>query len=342
MRKRRITAVFLSIMLTLSLLFFASRILEPKYTGDACEGNLIGEYYLEADKGREHQVIFVGDCEAYESFIPPVLWQEYGITSYVRGSPAQSVAQSYYLLCEMLKYEKPLAVVFSVYAMSHDRVEREAYNRITLDSMRFSAEKLSAVKESMTEGESLASYFFPILRFHDRIFEIGEDDIKYIFSRPRVSHNGYLMKKGIVPSDDSAEKGDGIADRPIPDKSFIYLDKIFEKCRSAGTELILVKAPTDSWRYEWYDEWDEEIEEYAADRGMSYYNLIQDRDLIGIDESCDSYDGGLHLNVLGAEKTTRYFGELLSKDHGIPSLWEDVSTEKIWSEKLNIYYNERR
>ncbi len=341
MHKKRIFTLLLSVVLTISSLIFISRLCEPKYSDTAAEGNLIGEYYLESDRNREHQVIFLGDCEAYESFVPPILWEEYGITSYVRGSPSQSVVQSYYLLREMLKIEKPHAVVFSVYAMSHERAEREAYNRITLDSMRLSVEKLSAVKESMLEGESFASYIFPLLRFKDRIFELDSSDLKYLFSRPRVSHNGYLLKKGIVSSSEDHTERDGYAQHTIPPKNFIYLDKMLEMCRSEGVELILVKSPTDSWRYPWYTDWNDEISIYAASRGISYYNLIEKIREIGIDGECDSYDGGVHLNVFGAEKTTRYFGSVLFECHGIPSQNDCHKTEEIWSKKLQLYYNER-
>ena len=40
----------------------------PKYMTQILEGALISEYYQEKEK--DHDVIFVGDCEVYESFHP--------------------------------------------------------------------------------------------------------------------------------------------------------------------------------------------------------------------------------------------------------------------------------
>jgi hypothetical protein len=82
-----------------------------------------------------------------------------------------------------------------------------------------------------------------------------------------------------------------------------------ELCEDSGVELILVKSPTNSWRYPWYDEWDAEIREYATEQGISYYNFIGVLD-IGLDMTQDTYDGGAHLNVYGAEKLTAYFGAI--------------------------------
>ena len=36
-----------------------------------------------------------------------------------------------------------------------------------------------------------------------------------------------------------------------------YLERMVALCEREGITLILMKAPTNSWRYWWYDEWDE-------------------------------------------------------------------------------------
>ena len=320
---------------TVSLL---SRLTMPKYTNASREGNLIAEYYRAADNGERHDVIFIGDCEAYSSFSPPILWEEYGITSHIRGSPSQTVEQSYHLLCETFEYETPRTVVFSVYALCKSEGAAEAYNRMTLDSMRMSVHKLNAVKISVGEGESVLSYFLPVLRFHSRWTELSFEDVKYAFSRPRVSHNGYFMRRERVAAEQRLD-AEGGAPCCLPQKNMEYLEKMRALCQIAGVELVLVKAPISSWRYPWYDEWSEEIKEYAKIDGVVYYDLLDRADEIGIDPLCDSYDGGLHLNVYGAEKTTRFFGEILRKY--IPEASCEAELDAIWNEKLEIYYNER-
>ena len=94
----------------------------------------------------------------YESFIPAVLWQEYGISSYVRGSAQQLVWQSYYMLADALRHETPRVVVFNVLSLMYGEPQSEAYNRMTLDGMEWSSVKVSAIRASATAGESLASY----------------------------------------------------------------------------------------------------------------------------------------------------------------------------------------
>ena len=74
---------------------------------------------------------------------------------------------------------------------------------------------------------------------------------------------------------------------------------------------------------------------------MSYYNLYALSDEIGIDWNLDTYDAGLHLNVWGAEKLSRYFGKLLTERHGLISQRGDDVLESVWAEKCAAYEAEK-
>ena len=338
MVKKRITACALALVLFVVALLFLSRLTEPKYSSSNREGGLVSEYYRAADNGEHHDVIFIGDCETYSSFCPPILWEEYSITSHVRGSPSQTVAQSYHILCETLQYETPEVIVFSVYALCRESGSVEAYNRMTLDGMRPSVYKVRAVYDSIGEGESALSYFLPLLRFHSRWSELSNDDLKYLFANPEVSHNGYFLRGEIIPCEIDGMTEES-APHPIPSGNLEYLEKMRQVCADSGIELILVKAPTNSWRYPWYEEWSDEIGQYATTNSINYYDLSEKVEEIGIDLLRDTYDGGLHLNIYGAEKTTRYFGGILKRYIKIDNT--DDKTEEIWKAKTERYYNER-
>ncbi len=325
------------VLVTALLLGFLQALVMPKYMSVSREGALIAEYYRE---DTPHDVLFIGDCEVYEGFTPPTLWEQYGITSYIRGSAQQLAWHSYYLLEETLKYETPKAVVYNVLALKYGEPQDEAYNRLTLDGMKLSTTKLKAINASMTEDENLASYLFPILRFHSRWKEIGKEDFQYLFHRDTVSHNGYLMQTAvrggvanITPSP--------LADYTLPKTSMDYLEKMRTLCAQKGVELILIKAPTNDWKYHWYDEWDAQIVDYASANGLAYYNFIPLADEIGIDWQSDTYDVGVHLNVFGAEKLTTYFGEILVRDHGLTDCRGDAALSTVWTDKLTAYYAER-
>lgn len=200
-RGRKIAVGAVSLAVAVALFFGLQRLVVPKYAGDTpLEGNFTAEYYGEET---EHDVIMVGDCEVYENFDPMVLWKENGITSYIRGNAQQLVWQSYYMLEDTLKYEKPKVVIYNVQSLTHGEPQREEYNRMCLDGMKWSKTKADAINASMCKGENFLDYVFPLLRYHSRITDLTKNDIKYYLEPRKITHNGYYMRIDTLPASQS-------------------------------------------------------------------------------------------------------------------------------------------
>ena len=337
----RTLAILSVALVVIAILVVATPILQPKYLSVSAEGSLTAEYYPHV-ADTPHDVLFIGDCEVYESFVPALLYEEYGISAYVRGSAQQLIWQSYYLLEDALRYETPQVVVFNVLAMKYGTPQSEAYNRMTLDGMAWSQVKVDAINASMTEEESFASYVWTLLRFHDRWNQLTTEDFTYAFKeKPIVSDSGYLLQTAIRPMVGEAVAGSPLADYTLPQTSFDYLDKMRQLCEANGIQLVLIKAPTNTFGYWWYDQWDDQIVEYASENGLAYYNFIEQTDEIGIDYTTDTYDEGVHLNVYGAEKMTEYFGRILAERHGLADIEHSEEQKTKWQTRVDAYYKER-
>ena len=334
MKKKLLTGILWCVILALVLVLL-NALFMPKYMSEIPEGALIAEYYEEK---ADHDVIFIGDCEVYENFSPDVLWNEYGITSFIRGSAQQLIWQSYYLMEETLKYETPKVVVFNVLSMKYAEPQNKAYNRLNLDGMKFSLSKLKAVQASMTGEESLLSYLFPLLRYHTRWSELSGEDVKYLFRRDILSDSGYLMNVEVRPAA-NVPKGKPLADYQFSDTCYEYLDKMVELCEKHGVQLVLMKAPS-LYPY-WYDQWEAQMEEYAAEHGLQYVNFLELTEEMGIDFSTDTYDSGLHLNLYGAEKMSRWFGRWLTENTAVEDRRGQAPYAEIWAEKSEAY-NQRK
>jgi len=329
-KKKLISFWAISIVVIVITLVILQRLLVPKYMSDVVEGALISEYYNDP---KNHDVIFVGDCELYENIDPATLWEEYGINSYIRGSAQQLIWQSYYLMEDTLKYEKPDVIVFNVLSMKYNEPQNEAYNRMNIDGMKWSKSKIDCINASMTEDEHFIEYVFPILRFHSRYSELNSDDINYLFDKKKVSYNGYYMRTDVRGAENVPE-GRPLDDYNFGDNAYSYLDKMVELCDANDVELVLVKAPS-LYPY-WYDQWDKQIEDYANSHNLKYYNFLENTDEIGLDFSQDTYDGGLHLNYWGATKLSKYFGNILANDCGLESRRGEEPLETQWAEKIRI------
>ena len=416
--KTIITAVC-SVLVVCVLFFGLQRLVMPKYdgTGDMpLEGNFTAEYYKETSK---HDVIMVGDCEVYENFDPMYLWKNYGITSYIRGNAQQLVWQSYYMLEDALKYETPKVVIYNVQSLTHGEPQREEYNRMSLDGMKWSKTKVDAINASMCKGEKMADYVLPILRYHSRATELTKSDIRYFWKNREITHNGYYMRIDVLPvsesdvadpswlfgteeekkqseeneeiddpwaeidagtqvepdeiddpwaeadaggqseSDDiddpwsdvdtgESESDTGIVepdkdtagsssgkDRTFSDYAMKYLDKLRTLCEKKGMKLILIKAPSLAPR--WYEEENEQVVKYAEKYDLPYINFYELLKETGIDYETDTYDGGLHMNLSGADKLSQYLGKVLQEEYKIPDHRKDAGLSKIYEKKLKFY-----
>ncbi len=333
----RTLAIVLPLLFVVAFLICATPVLQPKYITASPEGSLTEEYY-DAVKETHHDVLFIGDCEVYESFVPAVLWKEYGISSYVRGGAQQLVWHSYYMLEDALRYETPRIVVFNVLALKYGEPQKEAYNRLALDGMEWSFVKWDAIEASMTEDESFASYVWSFLRYHSRWNELTAEDFTYAFKdKPTVSDSGYLMQTDIVPAKPTDEAPRPLIDPALPQTALDYLARMTALCEEKGIELILIKAPTNAMAYHWYDEWDAQIVDYASENGLAYYNFIPQADEIGLDMTTDTYDAGVHLNVYGAEKLTKYFGKILVEHHDALDRRDDQALSNVWNGRVAAY-----
>ena len=333
---KRALAVILILSFWVAVFFTLQSLLVPKYQSGVVEGSMIEEYY---DETTDHEVIMVGDCEVYENISTVELWREYGITSYIRGSAQQLAWHSYYLLEDTLRYEKPRVVVFNVLSLKYNEPQSEAYNRMTLDGMRWSATKVNAIKASMTEDEDFADYVFPLLRYHSRWSSLTDDDFRHIFSKEPVTHSGYYMRADVLAQGEFPSPLP-LTDYQLGDYAMKYLDMMTELCKDNSIELVLIKAPTEYPH--WYDEWDRQISEYAEEQGIEYINFIPLSDEIGLDMTQDTYDAGLHLNVYGAEKLADYFGEWLISNYELTDYRNNADYKAVWDKKVAAYDNEKQ
>ena len=295
--KKIITALVL-LALSFGILWFVQRLLMKKYQVGVIEGSFTEEYYKD---NVPHDVLIFGDCDAYENFSPIKMYEEYGISAYIRGSGEQYIWQSYYLLKDALRTDNPKVVVLSIHNMQNiPKNRQEVYNRMTLDGMRWSKDKVDAINASMRPEETFLSYVFPILRYHYRWNELNKNDFKYVFSKDKVSHNGYYMRCDVDPQ--------GILPKPMPrisykfdDYSMYYLDQIRLLCEEKGITLLLVRAPIE---YGWFKQWDK---------------------------------NGQHLNIYGAEKLSVFFGKYLMDNYALTDYRTVPEVSKEYEKDIAFY-----
>lgn len=323
----KIIKIFLILLVFVLAFTFINILVAPKYQTSLIEGSFTSEYYK---TNKNHDIIILGDCEVYENISPMEMYKTTGVKAYVRGNAQQMIWQSFYLLEETLKYEKPEVVVLSVGALRNGKnLVNEAYNRLVIDKMKWSKEKVDMINVSKKNDESFLSYVFPILRYHSRISELKREDFKYLFKEKSVSYNGFLINKGVKPVESLPTKR-VLSSYDFDSKVIEYLDKITNICHENNIKLVLIKAPS-LYPY-WYEEYDNYVEEYASKHDIKFYNFLDNIEDIGLDYNVDTYDAGLHLNLSGATKLSKYFANILKQEYGLSGKMDDDEYNQMLEE----------
>ena len=99
---KRIVSCVLFVAILLGLLEVSSFIFQPKSNDKAAGIHYPRANGVLSEPKDSLDAIFIGDSEAYHSFIPLYIWKDYGITSYAISSPAQKLVYSMEFLKKLL------------------------------------------------------------------------------------------------------------------------------------------------------------------------------------------------------------------------------------------------
>lgn len=213
----------------------------------------------------------------------------------------------------------------------YDYAEREGDLRRGLDGMKLSRYKWDIIREvtAADERQSLLSYAFPLLRYHDRWKEINlaEDEAEPILehsfkkgnvylreSEPQSYPEGFMEPAGEAVSFDESARG--------------YIEKSIAFCKEKDIPVLLLHLPKMNWTYEQ----SEAMEDFAAAQGVDYLDLDREenRRALGIDPQVDYYDQG-HMNLTGAIKLSRWLGDWLKTQYALPDHRADADISAEWN-----------
>ena len=321
------------LLILIGLISFWQKVFIPKWESDGKwepVTTMVDGYF--AEDTNTIDVLYLGSSNAFYDINPLVIYEKYGITGYVLGSGEQPIACSYYYLQEALKHQTPKVVVLDCLSVYAAEGPGEEQNRKAYDYMPLSVEKIASLRENIGEDESVASYIFPIIRYHGRIWDLKVRDFTYLFSDRDYPLKGYAFSKQQVENLPELNMDVVLHENiEISEKNKNYLMKIQELCQENDIQLLFIKTPNIEWgRYE-----HEKMVAQAVELGIPFidYNPIY-KDLgITVDEC---FLDGAHLNYKGAEKLSQHLGEtVVSLMQEMPEYSQGVYKE--WDEDLAVF-----
>lgn len=253
-------------------------------------------------------IVFVGSSHQFCSISPEILYDEFGMESFMLATSAQTVPMSYYAAMEAIELQNPDMIVFEVSYLANDfRTVTDEMSHCFFDGMPECEAKYLGI-EDLIEEENRINFYALLGTYHSRWKELTEKD----FSMAQFTDRGGVHYENVVynPPIQVIPKTET---EPIPIEMEKYLDKMVNLCRENDVELMLYAAPFNTL-YE--SDYETEmlnmrqrmfnyVGEYAKEHNLRYYNLFYEIAESGLNDETDWMDRQ-HLNCNGQSKLTRY------------------------------------
>lgn len=248
-------------------------------------------------------MVFVGSSHVYCGIMPAVLWRDYGIASFDLAISGMDKDSAYYAIKHMLKTQSPKYVCVDMYALNYDTHGILGNEYRNMLSLPYSKEQYSLVLDYCGEKNSDYLLKWPVI--HTRYKELQKEDFyDDIFAKSGKGEHITFHKTGYPVAIQNQSLITDVSE--LGEKNIKWLDRLVDLSKEYDFELIFFVAPFEQ------GEQPQKIMNaayyYAFDNGIPFYDFTKLSGFLNLDYANDFTDD-THLNTLGAEKLTGWFGK---------------------------------
>lgn len=273
-------------------------------------------------------VLFMGNSHIDTSLDAKVLSDTTGLEIRALSSSAQNMEQTLANLKVLLKYQKPERIVLEVFAVqinNKEEMQTEGLGKMlrNTDGIENYWYKLQSVLQTYWPKNIMTAMFQltrPIDMWsrwtdfaHNKEYRVDANGFQDRDTYALVTKDMTAFAEEYIERYEQGNKG-GMAE---------YSREAFEEflaiTQENGIEVWIYKGPTTRSSYA---DTMVTVEEICKDYSHVTYidDMHREMNTIGLGQD-DWYDTG-HLNRVGSEKVTRYYGELLAQRMGITLNWD--------------------
>ncbi|MBE6720213.1 MAG: hypothetical protein E7571_06125 [Ruminococcaceae bacterium] len=294
--------------------------------GTAYRNKMNKTYSFYTEPAETIQVVGVGNSDLYSGFVPTKLFEDYGYTCQLTGSPYQTPLLSYYYLKEMFKTQTPEVVMIEVDMLYDENPGVQVPEETKLDSLFNYADT--------DDFQAVIANQFAVFTFHDRWkkLNLGKQDLR----TPNSHGYKYFTSVGKANLKDYMKKTD-VAEQPHKNRLHQF-DMLYNLCIDEGAKVFFVEMPTtNSWNYARHNA----AVSIAKEYGVEFIDLNLRTDELGLNLKKEFRDKGNHLNYKGACKVTKYLGDYIKNNYNL----EDRRTNpdyKFWHDSVKAFKKEMK
>ena len=283
-------------------------------------------FFLEPEDSLD--VVLIGASQLYTGYSAPLAWQQYGYTSYPltdSNIPARLYGS---LLTEAVDRQHPKLIVVDIDGFINDENPEtlEANLRKWIDNIPWSRNRLETIRTCVPR-ELQTSFYFNIAKYHANWYQPGT----WLPVQRRLramDKTGYSLTKSFEAIGQSLTDADEPDTRPLTLSAANeqYLRAFCAQARSLGTNVLFLRTPhrtqtTDPNVFA-------DVAAVVGDYGYELLDLHDAFDTIGLDRCADFMDSD-HLNAIGMETFTAWFGQYLSEHYDLTGAHSETGTRRV-------------
>ena len=300
---KKIIWIIITAVVTVFIVQKTGHLLDPFEAEDGL--NAIDAFHELEDNSIE--VLVFGSSRAWKGCDTSVMNDEYGIKAYNYSCNWQAINTTLLFIRDSFRTQSPNVIFVETghvgKVLEDTDLNGEIYytRRIPL----FDGKK-EYLRECFGNNiERYASYYFPLIMFHDNWTQIDFENFYSPGTQRYLNAYGYnedcndFLEPITIPSIKDTSQAD------LPQSSINTLDKIVEECEEKGVTLVFYTIPcNDGYAYS------EAMKNFADSRSIDYINFYELFDNSGLSGNTD-YQDGIHLNKEGARKVAMYLSEYI-------------------------------
>lgn len=299
-----------------------------------------------AEKKDTVDIVMVGASAVFPFYSAPQIYGETGIACYPLSSGNQNTKAIRYIIEEAKKTQPEVMPVIELRMFLYEDkgvFGNYSFLRGVTDNMKYSAQRIRTINALYPEPdynyavEDKLSFYLDIMKYHSNWKTmVLPDQLKCVFYEKKHPLKGYQFETGIIPNE-AFPIDPNIAPAPMPEDQEQVLRDLLSWLKEENTEALFIVSP-------FYDVTeDQEAFRYMGriieEEGYPFLDMNLYYEEIGTDFGTDYYDGDGHVNALGAEKVSRFFGTYLTEhftftDHrGDPKYASWEKAYELWKKE---------
>jgi len=329
--KKRLLKIFCFSLIFILVFYQIWNILSYKDTHDADIWSF--NHFYKTPKNTI-DVMFYGNSHCFCSVNTSILYNKYGIASFILAGAGKNIANIYYTIEESLKTQKPKLIFLEVCCLNSDLEEspdKRFYTDINSNlyrntiTMNYSKTFFNNITSLIPKEKQLNLLLkFPI--FHSRYNNLTPMDFVDELYFNRGFDNEFTTRKAYAPKLTKKIT-------PLPEKKLYYLEQTIQLVKNENIPLVFFAAPYN------ITEEKQETVNYAKTIAEKYdipfidFNVIYNE--IELDYSTDLFDAE-HINYNGATKVTNYLADFINSNYDLPNRKNDPNYT-LWDLDLKYW-----